>query len=172
MNRWSHVLSVPVILALLPPGAAGAPLGPTKPSQLVVVGSRATHPCDLADTGGSRVDVFEADDGSTQPFTIPPGKVLIVTKIKVSARGRSVPSGTEVLATIVKNVGGVAYLYGTLDQNKLAVMTEEYPSGLRVKSGQPMCLTVYTVPADDSIEVVDITFTSGVSLYGFITADR
>jgi len=82
-----YVLSVAlVLLGLASTPATAAALAPSKPSQLVDV--QANGSCPFTFT----TDLFNTlvkGDGTTAPFSIPAGEVLVITDLTVYANGKT-----------------------------------------------------------------------------------
>jgi hypothetical protein len=160
--KWS------VLLAAVP-SICAAELGPKLPSALVHAFINVPVSCQNL-SGGSLIDKMETQDGSSVAFAIPAGKVLVVTKVTVGARASAFPVGTEVSAFLAKDVPAAAVGFvnflGVTNGVKLATFSEAYSPGIVVKSGTPVCLKV---TADGT---TDISFASGVDLYGYIAPDR
>ena len=131
--------------------AMAAPLAPTKPSQAVTVQSLSQG--DLCVPGepslGRRVNIKQNGDGTTEPFTIPPKTVFVVTSVDVSIQGA--PASRKILGGLyiasAQQVGAgsnVAVVPAESDADGLGNGTMTLPSGFPVKSGANLCFL--TVP--------------------------
>ena len=128
--------------ALLPVSASA--LEPKKPSQLVTL--EANDPCDQGK--GQIYDLRVLPDGSTAPFTIPQGQVLVVTRWMFDFYGGSSGAGAFAYLKIEggDGLGRARFLYdpqgnggGTLEL-----------SGV-VGAGQTLCGTHSDVPGVGSL---------------------
>ena len=101
-----HVLSVALVVLSLASTPATAALAPSKASQLVDV--LALGNCMPA--LGLTTDLFNTlvkGDGTTAPFSIPAGQVLVITDLTVIADGRT-PGNTVQVQVVAGKMAGAA----------------------------------------------------------------
>src|SRR5262249_40899143 len=102
-----HVLSVAlVVLSLASTPASAAALAPSKPSQLVGVAADGNCMPAL----GMSTDLFNTllrGDGTTEPFSIPAGEVLVITDLTVFSNGLT-PGDTIQLQVLAGRMAGAA----------------------------------------------------------------
>jgi hypothetical protein len=161
------ILSVLACLALAATAQAGG-LAPSKGSQLIEVTalpSSATCP-----SGGKAFDVLDNYDGTTSPFSIPSGKILVITDVSMLAGGyisvglaefqlrRETASSSNVIVDVavpgsLNNVtsGGTSAAYFT------------FPTGVRTQSGVQLCVK--------TIANGMATFTRATA-HGFLAPDK
>ena len=139
MNRLHRIATGSTIafaLLALPVVSHAGPLGPTKPSQLVsLTYSGAT--CSVG--GGTKADTRAMGDGSTAPFTIPAGQVLVITGVQWNESGSGTADSSFLYlvgsgGTAVVSVGAGLVGTGGYGGGNFGV------SGVVVKPGTDICI--------------------------------
>src|SRR5262249_549990 len=158
-----YVLSVTLFLLGLASTPATAALAPSKPSQLVTVA--ASGSCTAL---GLTTDLFNTlvkGDGTTAPFSIPAGQVLVITDLTVFAPGKTADGTVQVQVV----VGTATSHFGIVTANVTANASggvgfaATFPTGIVVKSGASICPVAF----DGTSNVA-----AGGSLHGFLTKDK
>jgi hypothetical protein len=162
-------LAIMLTLALagcVTPGAQS--LGPRTASDLVTLlgGAPATGGCSAAERP---IDRRTLADGSAGPFTVPAGKVLVLTGVEWSSSGTG--TGRSVVVTVLHRTAlGAQTLFMS---HALSTPTGAGYAGTQsaiphvvVKPGVPLCVTQYidSQPAGGSPP-------GAVILHGFLTDD-
>ena len=150
-----------IVLALLwTAGAAGADIGPRKPSEVVDV--ELTLGSAACTNVGRKFDSLLAPDGSETDFAIPAKRVLVVTAIELLGFGA--PAGAGVQTRIFRGVGlsvnNVAIRESVADASGRIFHTYEFDPGVVVASGGEVCTN----------NNLDITTTG--RLRGFFAKDK
>ena len=162
-------LAIMLTLTLAGCVASGAQsLGPRMASDLVTLlgGAPATSGCSAAERP---IDRRTLADGSTGPFTVPAGKVLVLTGIEWSSAGTG--TGRSVVVTVLHRTPlGAQTLFMS---HALSTPTGTGHAGAQsaiphvvVKPGVPLCVTQYidSQPAGGSLP-------GAVILHGFLADD-
>jgi hypothetical protein len=155
--------------------AAGGIVGPSRPSRLVTV--QANAPC--PGLGGSlSFNATVLSDGSTQPFSIPPGEVLVITALDWYIAGAAPLSNlltaVEIVSPPPAGTSDPFVSVGAMDSSGNGGMTAVLPNGLVVKSGTPLCFGAEFTPLT-AASPPPMPVCSGcarVELHGYLTADR
>jgi hypothetical protein len=100
---WPSALFLVTVVAGSPQLAAGAPLAPTRASQIVNL--VAATPCGAYGFAGFGIRMNP--DATSSPFTIPPGYVLVVTQLEASDLSGTLTPGTTVQIQLVDGNTGV-----------------------------------------------------------------
>lgn len=159
-----RVVNTPLPVTITNPGTGGGQLGPTRPSDLVVIRSKGV-------TCGSSpwimLDTQVNGDGTLSPFTIPAGKVLIVTSID-ARQGATGASGKQEEFFLFPSAANININYPVVDlmaapgssdgrAGVSAVIT-----GVAIKAGNP-CWGTNNLSAIGSADML---------VRGFLTADQ
>jgi hypothetical protein len=139
LRTLARTLASALPLALAASSASAGALAPAKASDLVVVGTSPGAIDCIA--GGKKFDVRVLPDGTTEPFVIPPKKVLVITSFQFvvsSDPNRSVSPSVNVVPgalTVQRLIMGAA----TTDANGNASGSVVVPNGVRVHA-EILCL--------------------------------
>ena len=121
--------------------AHAGPLAPTKPTQAITVLAQTTSAVCPPGGPGKSVDIKQNPDGSTEPFTIPPKTVFVVTRVDATLSGT--PSRTLVGGLYIFGAGPapsfVTFVPLPTDADGHATGTVTIPSGVPVKPGATLC---------------------------------
>lgn len=161
---WRVALWAVTGLALVANAQAGG-LAPTKASQLVEIvalPSSATCP-----SGARAFDVLNAPDGTTSSFSIPAGKVLVLSDVAVRVQGsQSLSFDLDVQlqretasASNLISESNIDYASGKLLTIGLAA------GGVEVKSGVQLCVKT-------TISIPQIGSFVGATAHGFLAPDK
>jgi len=145
MHRISLLsLSTLVALALTGPAAAG-PLAPARASDVVTVYTNGA-PCPIV---GVAFDTIVLPDGTSQPFSIPPKRVLVVTSLDWNVTSGSPGVAAAPVLSLQTGGGGLPILQGSgvTDSNGTAAGTVTASTGVVVRSGPQLCLVGGVGPA-------------------------
>ena len=160
-----YVLSVTLfLLGLASTPASAAALAPSKPSQLVTVAALGS--CTAL---GLTTDLFNTlvkGDGTTAPFSIPAGQVLVITDLTVFATGKT--AGGTVQVQVAVGTAATSHIFivaanVTANPSGGVGFTATFPTGIVVKSGASICPLAF----DGTSNVA-----AGGSLHGFLTKDK
>ena len=160
-----YVLSVTLfLLGLASTPATVAALAPSKPSQLVTVAAEGS--CTALGLTTDRFDTLVKDDGTTAPFSIPAGQVLVITDLTVFAPGKTA-GGTVQVQVVVGTAATSHFAIVTANVTANASggvgFAATFPTGIVVKSGASICPVAF----DGTSNVA-----AGGSLHGFLTKDK
>ena len=146
--------------------AYAGPLAPTKASQIVVL-TAASTPC-AADPDATAVNVRNLPDGTTAPFTIPPGQVLVVTGIAYRVSGGLANEAKNVLLFTAKlPFASVLFFSGVITGDtalgRLGGGSASIPNAI-VKAGTEICV--------QASEINGAAAEVGAVVYGFLAKDK
>ena len=152
-------------------GLGGAsPRSSAAPSELVTL---LTSNVDCLPPGSQAIDTRVLPDGSTQPFTIPSGRVLVITAAEAIARSDQ---------SLIGDLVGVFLLAGESDVNTFATkegilqdggvagsLTVDwtFPNGVVIQPGVKLC----ALARDESASVTGARVERAF-VHGFLAADR
>jgi hypothetical protein len=149
-----------IVLMLLWAVAAGADIGPKKPSEVVDVA--LTLGSGACTNTGTKFDTVLAPDGSQTAFTIPEKRVLVVTAIELLGFGAT--PGALVQTRIFRGVGlsvnGVAIRESAADAGGRIFHTYQFDPGVVVASGGEVCTNN------------NLGITTTGTLRGYLTKDK
>jgi hypothetical protein len=120
---------------------------------------------------GLTTDLFNTrvnGDGTTAPFSIPAGQVLVITDLTVFATGKT--AGGTVQAQVVVGTAATSHfsiVSGNVTANASGGVgfTATFPTGIVVKSGTTIC--------PEAIDFGNPTnVAAGGELHGFLTKDK
>lgn len=166
MSR-NQILTLSLILSLVTVLiASNASAVDPKPSQLVtVVTSAAT--CSNGPFSGILFDTRANSDGTYSSFSIPAGKVLIITDAAVSATGGVAGHTGELDILALPGASGLfQQAYITIDSGGNMSRQFTFPTGVAVKSGLTPCLF-----AVDGTTQTTIPTVNGF-IHGYFAPDR
>jgi hypothetical protein len=135
--------AIPIVLGLATSAAppAYAQIGPAKASQLIAL-TNASGSTRCPGQSNWNAVTFLPLSGTT--FTIPPGKVLIITELAVLRHNPGAGNTNDLSAWLVAGGGAaanpVATQSVTLDGNGIGGATLTIPQGIRVPSGATVCV--------------------------------
>lgn len=142
--------------------AVASPLAPKKPSDLVTLARGDS--CD-PNPIGRKVDQLQNSDGTLLPFSIPPGKVLVVTGIDWTQGNTGAPNKAEILFLHSQTASGVINPMVTSHDNGSAdgrAGASIPVTGVTFKSGETLCVSANTGNIGSL----------GVRVHGFLAKDR
>ncbi len=159
MRRW-------VYLALACAGVTVAhadEVGPKRASEIVDLSASPAASCPFLGPNSVVFDTRVLSNGSTLPFAIPPGRVLVVTAVTLTGAG--VPAGSSVQSRLYKGsaVGSQAFARRESLANGLGRFEHQYD------------LSTGSVVANDAIVCADLNLPSAGTfghLSGYLTKDR
>jgi hypothetical protein len=164
-----YVLSVALaLLSLASTPATAAALAPSKPSQLVAVTALGT--CPLGFTT-ALFDTLVKGDGTTAPFSIPAGEVLVITDLTVVVDGKT-PGDTidagVFAGTSASSRSLIFFENITAGPSGAVTLSATFPTGIVVKSGTSLC----PIARDNTGGSGTPAVFAGGSLHGFLTKDK
>lgn len=152
-------LALVLSLIVLWTPAAAAPLAPKKASQLVRLRALGLPACNVG--GGVSASTLEFADGTTAPYAVPAGQVLVVTGMSWALTGANPAESTTASVAIV--VGGLqrtAFVDAALSDGTGFVSGKATIPDFAVKPGIEICV----VPGSGAV--------SYATVYGFFTKDK
>lgn len=150
--RWTVALLASLGLA---PTAMEASLAPTKPSQLVTAFGATCI------SGSVAVNSQTGADGTLTPFSIPAGKVLIVTSGEITFDFGT--AGASSIALLEVNGVRVVSTAATLDSDGRAFTSFQSPSGIPIKAGASVGTETFNSSGSAC---------AGPILHGFLATDK
>ena len=154
------VRAIPLVVGLLltAPVANTDGLGPDRPSQIVML-RPGIHPSSICGTG-TPLDRQVLPDGDEVPFTIPPGRVLVLTGVTWVIGSANPNSSFGVAVSLHFPSGHSTPLFRTgavTDADGVAFGSALIPNAVAA-SGPALCYAT--------------TATGDVSVYGYLTDDK
>jgi len=147
----------------LPVSVQAEGLGPQKASDLVTVQTGTTN-CSGGFTGARRVDARVMSDGTQAAFTLPPGRVLVITNLEfdlLSVASRNiqvrlgVPCGAGCMRPIVDNIVST-------DTRGQGGTNVTLTNGIAIKSGVELCVADINQSSPNAF----------VNLHGYFADDK
>ena len=143
--------------------AAAAPLGPAKPSQVVLLRQNFLDFIECGASGAAPFDRQIMPDGSDVAFQIPAGQVLVATEMTVYIAGFSSISSFVLLELGFEQGSGplnaVAYAGFPTDASGNAFGAQQFSPGVIFKSGKSVC----ALPDGANVHL---------TLLGYLTKDK
>jgi len=147
-----------------------------KPSQLVAVTSNVGNTgisCHATGgnpvSGATAIDLLQNADATSSSFSIPNGKVLVITDAQAIAISLG-SAGHEAQAALIRvGTGGtnsIAEVHGPLDSGGRLAGAFTFPTGAVVKSGVALCVQVF-----DFNTLTNIPFALG-TVHGYLADDQ
>lgn len=161
MKRSELILRTGLALALcclVSSSAHAGVLGPRKPSDLVTL---ITNGSTCSPISFLRMDTQIHADGTSSPFSIPAGEVLVLTGVDWDEGGASGGVDNLVLALLGADYSVAAISTGPIGANGYGGASTPL-SGIVVKPGTSICVTLNSPNTFNSYPVV----------HGFLTADK
>ena len=129
-------------MAAMAGGAWAGPLAPTKASQVVTVATTPGSPvCPFGSTG-KVIDTLQKPDATTASFSIPPGSVLVITEVEISASKASSAGDLceiDLILGTASSFSRVATHEALCDASGEISGTLTVPTGAVVKPGSALC---------------------------------
>ncbi|HEV8581025.1 MAG TPA: hypothetical protein VGX68_18320 [Thermoanaerobaculia bacterium] len=127
-------------------------LGPANPSDIATVSTHFENVCpDSPSSVLARVfNRLEGSDGSAHIFSIPPGKVLVITGVEIEAYANGIVANHLLDVRLSKNtVNDANIMVATALSDGFGIVRLHYqnPTGTVVKSGVNVCLSARDVTA-------------------------
>lgn len=163
--RTPLIIAVAAMATLLPGSGRAAGLAPKKPSELVTIRGFA-NPCPTIGVGNA-IDMQTNPDGTSSAFTIPAGKVFIITSARLGAVGTPANGADLQLRRVTPSANNVIDVrQGDVEPTSSRYNVElEFPTGVVVKAGTTLC-----VVGTDLVTSADLNVSAWVQ--GYLATDR